>query len=250
MPIVPTRVKIDNRNGAICLYLTEAIIESIGTLVCVHGGPGGDHRGNEGIFDDMREYCGTFGYNLVQFDMFGAGESDGRPAEMTLKSQLQDYVSVLEFAKTHFHKPLHVVGESMGATIAALEWNPSVVTYILLWPAFDLRDTDLRPYLSAEWGRVLSQQGYLEDNGMTIGRDFMDEVACHDFSSCFRLPKSPCLLVHGKCDTAVPFQQSVDAMLQASGECVLFGHPTGDHGLQRPGERAFTRRAISCWLSK
>jgi pimeloyl-ACP methyl ester carboxylesterase len=243
-------LKINNCNGIICVYITEADVTPVGTLVCVHGGPGGDHRGNDGIFDDIGKYCGRLGYNLVQFDMFGAGESEGTPRDITLKSQFQDYISVLKFVGKHFRVPVHVVGESMGATIAALDWQPGITTYILLWPAFDLRDTDLQPYLSDKWKTFLHDRGYIEDNGIILGRDFMEEVASYDFSHCFRLPESPCLLIHGKRDSAVPFRQSVEAVLQASGECVLFAHTAGDHGLQRPDEREFTRRAIKWWLSR
>lgn len=100
-------------------------------------------------------------------------------------------------------------------------------------------------YLSDGWGKSLRDQGYLEDHGIVLGRDFIEELISYDFSPCFRLPSAPCLLVHGKRDNAVPFQQSVNAMVQASGECVLFAHPSGDHGLQRPGERDFVRHAIS-----
>lgn len=243
-------IGLHNQNGQIRLYIAEAPPPAMGTLVCVHGGPGGDHRGNDGIFDDIAKYCGSFRYNIVQFDMFGAGKSDGGPADITLKTQLRDYETALEFATQNLAKPIHVIGESMGATIAALDWKDNVATYVLLWPAFDLKDTDLRPYLSEPWLEVLSKNGYLEDNGMIIGRDFLQEVAHHDFSSCFCLPKSPCLLVHGKRDMAVPFQQSLDAVKQSKGESVLFAHPAGDHGLQRPDEREFTRTAIKWWLSR
>lgn len=243
------KFKINNQNGNICLYLTEAGTNCRGTLVCVHGGPGGDHRGNNGIFDDIGQYCGDFGYNLVQFDMFGAGDSDGEPTDITLKSQFRDYVLALEFAEQHLRKPIHVVGESMGATIAALEWRENITTYILLWPAFDLKDTDLRLYLSGKWSKILHDQGYLEDQGIVLGRDFIEEIASYDFSHCFYLPSSPCLLIHGKRDTAVPFKQSVDAIMQASGETVLFAHPSGGHGLQRPEERDFVRRVVKWWLS-
>jgi hypothetical protein len=194
-------------------------------------------------------YCGDLGYNLAQFDMYGAGGSDGKPADITLKTQLRDYNSVVDYAAAKLRGPVHVVGESMGATIAALNWRADIASFVLLWPAFDLKDTDLRPYFDIKWKQVLDQRGYIDDNGVVLGREFLDEIVETDFSNCFRLPKAPCLLVHGKMDTAVPFQQSLRAVDQAAGESVLFAHPTGDHGLVRPQEREFTRRAIKWWLS-
>ena len=246
--MITTHLK--NSNGRIAAYIQEATASPVGTLVCVHGGPGGDHHGNGGIFTDIAEFCGDLGYHVVQFDMFGAGDSDGTPAQITLQTQFADYQTVLEFSKANFPVPVHVVGESMGATIAALDWRRDVASHVLLWPAFDLRDTDLRPYLHDPWRSLLATQGYLVDDGLTIGKAFVDEIASFDFAPCFKLPTSPCLLIHGKGDGSVPFNQSLTAVAQASGECVLFAHPTGDHGLQRPNERDLTREAIKWWLAR
>ena len=49
-----------------------------------------------------------------------------------------------------FKAELVVVGESAGATIAALSWNLLAEAYVLLWPAFDLLDTDFRPHMDME----------------------------------------------------------------------------------------------------
>jgi uncharacterized protein len=242
-------IKLKNENGSIAVYITEARARAVGTLICVHGGPGGDHRGNENIFGEIGKYCGSAGYHIVQFDMFGAGKSDGSPDQITLKSQLRDFATVFDYAEKQLRSPIHIVGESMGATIAALAWRPEAATYVLLWPAFDLRDTDLKPYLSNEWFAVLQNKGLIEDNGIVLGKEFISEVKSTDFSGCYQLPAKPCLLVHGKGDAAVPFEQSLTAVAQGAGACVLFAHPTGDHGLQRPEERAFTHRAIKWWLS-
>jgi hypothetical protein len=243
-------LKLHNDNGTIIAYITETPTPAIGTLVCVHGGPGGDHRGNNDIFEAVAKYCGGFGYNIVQFDMYGAGQSEGTAADITLRTQLTDYEYVLDHTLRTLPRPIHVVGESMGATIAALDWKSDVSTHLLLWPAFDLKDTDLKPYLSDDWSKKAIERGYVEDNGMVMGREFLREVATVDFSKCFNLPSKPSLIVHGKRDSAVPFKQSLDAVARATGECVLFAHPEGDHGLQRPSERQFTHDAIKWWLKR
>lgn len=245
------RLSLHNRNGVISVYHTKtATPNARGSLICVHGGPGGDHHGNANIFDDIASFCAPLGFDVLQFDMFGAGESEGAPADITLATQLSDYSSVLDYARNQLPGPIHIVGESMGATIAALKWQVDIASYVLLWPAFDLRDTDLRPYLTDEWDRILREQGYLEDGGNIIGKTFVDELRSYDFSGCFRLPAAPCLLVHGKKDTAVPFEQSLSAVAHAGGEAVLFAHPSGDHGLQRKDERDFTREAFTWWFSR
>lgn len=241
---------IRNANGQIAAYVSTADGTGRGTLVCVHGGPNGDHRGNNDVFEELRSYAPSMGYNVIQFDMYGAGNSDGGPADISLRSQLIDYNSVVDFSRERFNVPVHVVGESMGGTIPALEWREGIASYILLWPAFDLRDTDLRPYLTDAWLKEAARRGQIDDSGMILGREFLQELVDHDFARCFCLPKVEVLIVHGKQDAAVPFQQSLDAVRSAQGRSVLFAHPEGDHGLQRPDEREFTHRAIKWWLTE
>jgi dipeptidyl aminopeptidase/acylaminoacyl peptidase len=245
----PTEIQLSNENGRIAAYLTPAS-DASGTLVCVHGGPNGDFRGNEAIFDQITSYAPSAGFNVLQFDMFGAGASDGQAAEITLESQLRDYRAAFFYAEAELERPVHVVGESMGATIAALDWNLPVETYVLLWPAFDLRNTDLEPYLAPKWMGEAKKVGHIDDDGMVLGHTFLEELSTFDFDPCFQLPNRHCLLVHGKQDAAVPFEQSIRAVREAKGECVLFAHPEGDHGLQRPNERRFTHEAIRWWLGR
>ncbi len=244
-----TEIQLSNENGRIAAYLTPAS-DARGTLVCVHGGPNGDFRGNEAIFDQIASYAPSAGFNVLQFDMFGAGASDGGPADITLDSQLRDYQAAFSYAERELERPVHVVGESMGATIAALDWSLPAESYALLWPAFDLRNTDLGPYLEPRWMSEAKKAGRIEDDGMVLGYTFLEELSTVDFGPCFQLPNRRCLLVHGKRDTAVPFEQSVQAVREARGECVLFAHPEGDHGLQRPDERLFTHEAIRWWLGQ
>lgn len=245
-----TSLKVRSKSGMLSAWHTAPRANHRGTLLCLHGGPGGDHHGNNAIFDELRVACVPLGYNVLQFDLFGAGSSDGTPADITLETQVDDYLAVLDFVRHELPGPVHVVGESMGATIAALAWQSDVSSHILLWPAFDLRDTDLRPYLGDRWTGVLEEQGFLDDNGTIIGRTFVEQIRGANFSRCFRLPAAPSLLIHGKGDTAVPFEQSLTAIRNAVGPSVLFAHPTGDHGLQRPEERVFTRDAVVWWLSR
>jgi fermentation-respiration switch protein FrsA (DUF1100 family) len=243
-------VRIRNENGLLAAYVKRSVKAPIGTLVCVHGGPDGDHSGNDKVFDQIAEYCPSLGFSILQFDMFGAGASEGGPADITLESQLRDYRAAFEYALRELGGPVHVVGESMGATVAALDWALPAASFLLLWPAFDLRDTDLRPYLSPRWLSSAEEDGYIDDDGTVLGLEFLTELGSFDFSRCFRLPDRSCLLVHGKGDTAVPFEQSLEAVRQSIGECVLFAHPTGDHGLQAEEERRFTHGAIQWWLGE
>jgi pimeloyl-ACP methyl ester carboxylesterase len=243
-----TQIRIPSKQGHLNVMVScPNDVPVVGTLLCLHGGPGGDLHGPGNVFDEIRDIGIPLGYALIQFDMFGAGKSDGLPQEITLASQLDDFRAMREFAQTQFKAPLHIVGESMGATIASLDWFSGCSSYLLLWPAFDLRDTDLRPYLGEEWRPVLENTGYLSDNGIIVGKAFIDEILQYDFEPCFSLPDKPCLLVHGRGDRAVPFTQSIRAYSKRCGPSEFHSHPTADHGFI--GEaRSFALDAVKRWL--
>ncbi|MCW6509832.1 alpha/beta hydrolase [Lichenifustis flavocetrariae] len=236
-------------NGRIQVLETLARQPSRGTLLCVHGGPNGDYHGNEGIFDELADHPGLDSFDVLQFSMRGYGKSDGTPQDITLFSQVADFRSILSTVTDRNPRSIHVVGESMGATIAALSWDTSVDSYIFLWPAFDLRDTDFSVYFTPEWRAAIDQNGFIEDNGVVIGAEFYNQLLTYDFSDCFHIPNKPTFIAHGKRDVSVPFQQSLRATAEASGPVTLYAHPDAEHGFQRPEERMYIKTALGKWLT-
>lgn len=241
------KFKLASKSGNLNVHVFNRIGASK-TILCLHGGPLGDHRGNSNVFEEIREYAIRDDFCVCQFDFFGSGESDGSQRDFDLATMLNDYAAVSEFVRTRCPLPLVVIGESMGATIAAMNWLPNVTKYVLLWPAFDLVDTDLRPFLTKEMLQQAQQEGYLTPDGMEMGFSFLKQIAERDFTGCYVLPSQPCLLVHGKKDKAVPFKQSILAAEKALGKVALYLHPTGDHGLQLPQERKYLHEIVRSWL--
>lgn len=229
--------------------LTLAQSDTHGVLVCLHGQPGGDLAGNTGIFDELAELAAPLGYATVQFSFCGASPSDGSPEQISIASQLADFDAVLSFARTRFSAPLHIVGESAGATIAALRWEKDVASYILLWPAFDLADTDLKPFLDPAKREAARRDGKLDEGGVVIGTDFLEEIATTDFSHCFGLPRTDVLIGHGQADPEVPYAQSLRAIQSARGRLVFVSHPDADHGFKDRAARTYLMGFLHEWLS-
>lgn len=243
------RIKITNNNGIIRGMLTKPSLKTKGVLVCLHGGPGGDEHGNTEGFDQLAEMAVDIGYATLQFSFYGNGDSDGDVKDYSLASQLEDFESAISFVKEHFDVPIHVVGESAGATIASLNWREDVASYVLLWPAFDLLDTDLRDLISKDTlGALLSDEVY-EIEDVKIGRTLIYEILTTDFSTSFNLPEKPIFLAHGKADDEVPYQQSLRALATAKSDLLFFSHPTADHGFKDRHARQKLLSSLGKWLS-
>lgn len=235
--------------GNVAIYSCSSRVNAHGTLLCLHGGPNGDHHGNENVFDEILSYSIDMGFNFVTFDMYGSGNSDGNQIDFDLSSMQDDYKTVLAFCEDNFEDPIHIIGESMGATVAVMNWYLKAKSNILLWPAFDLADTDLEPYLSGSWQKMAKEKGSVKDGDLEMGASFLAEINNYDFNKCFSLPDIPTLMVHGRMDNAVPFNQSIRASTESHGPITLYIHPKGDHGLQKKDEREYTHGAIRKWLS-
>jgi len=170
---------------------------------------------------------------------------------MSLTSQLADYQAILAFAREEFGCRLTVVAESAGATVAALDWNrPEVQDYALLWPAFDLRDTDLRPFFSPAKLRAVLDAGMLDDSGVILGRQYYEEILATDFTPCFRLPEKDVFLAHGRQDAEVPFKQSLRAFESSPGLVTFLAHPSAGHGFKVSEFRATLLNALTAWLCR
>gem|GEM_PF-7093583 len=217
-------------------------------LLCLHGGPGGDLHGNTGGFDELAEGAANEGHAVVQFSFRGSEPSDGAPETITLARQTADYRAMVDRCRSMFTADLVVVGESAGATVAALSWDVLADAYVLLWPAFDLLNTDLRPFLTEERLAEAAHAGLIDIEGVRLGYEFMREVTQTDFNLSFRIPNVPVFMAHGRADAEVPFEQSLRAVAESEGDVVFLADSDADHGFKDPVARSRMLRHLLQWL--
>ncbi len=217
-------------------------------FLCLHGGPGGDLNGNTNIFNDLARLAASLECCTLQYSVFGADPSDGLPADISISSQLDDMYAAIRFLRTKVACPIDLVGESAGATIVSQSWPEDISGYVMLWPAFDLADTDLKPYLSGKWKDVADQNGFVNDNGVILGKMLINEINDRDFSKSFELPDKPVFIAHGQKDNEVPYYQSLRAIPTAKGPLTFVSHPEAMHGFKTPAQRKFLLSQLKSWI--
>lgn len=242
--------KFSGPNGSLAHFKIEPKAGTTSlVLVCAHGGPGGDGRGNGNIFPILGRSLAELGVATITFDFFGNGNSDGSNLDCNLSTQIADLEAVYEDARNSYDLPVCVCGESLGATIVRAATLNKLAGEILLWPAFDLTDTDLRDYFSKEWRDRVSEHGLLEDGDFRLGRQYYMEMLEWDYGRLFDLNRCPTLIAHGGMDDEVPASQSIKAMGKTKVSTHFHYYPEGQHGLRDDKIRQDLYAHIKTFLS-
>lgn len=220
--------------------------------IMLHGGPGGDKDGPGGLYVDLAELLAGEGIASLRFDFMGAGESSGRYRDMTMAGQVEDLAAVAADAQRQLAPTsLALIGESYGATIAALSLDTADYDCLaMLWPAIWLLDETFAPLVTDDRLREAEQRGFIVVDGAEVGSAFLREVLDRgDVSTSFEGVATPTIFVHGDSDREVPVEQSVRAAGLVVGPHKSVIVPGGEHCLERPHEREVVYREVVGWLA-
>lgn len=196
-----------------------------------------DSRGEKA--QALTNHARRLGYSWARFDLGAHGQSTGLFEEQTLSGWREDVLCV---ARRYPHRPLILVGSSLGAWLAVLVARMAslpVTGLVLLAPAFNFLQRHyegLPAALQSQW----QANGYLPvpdlhgAPGATyrLGHRLVDDASQHDVLSAPVALSCPLVIFHGTEDALVPLSVSEDFMsrLQAP-EKRLIVVPGGDHRL-------------------
>ncbi len=221
--------------------------------ILLHGGPGGEKDGPEGLYVDLAKALAQAGISSVRFDFRGCGQSTGHYRDMTMARQNAELAAVRRFIDAELAPDVvALVGESYGATIGIRGLDAGYQALVLLWPCVCLLDGAFESYVTPENLRQAKDDGFIVEDGEQIGLAFLDEIlTVGDVTAPLReFSTVPTLFVHGEADAEVPFAQSVRAAEIVTGPVRLVPVPGGDHCLVEPTEREIVRRETVAWLQE
>lgn len=239
-----TATRITTADGLSLAVSTRSAGEhSHGSVLLAHGITQDMDEG--GMFVRLTDCLTDAGFDVLRFSYRGHGESDGRPAGVTVGGELLDFERAFEELRARFDPPHFVVAKSFGAvsTSCSLPRYQDDIAGVVFWnPAVDLEGTFLEP--KAAWGRdwftgaelaTLRERGSLRiAPEFEMGRVLYEELSRYDPAARFRESDVPALVVHGTADEIVPYE---DARRVAREKGADF-HTVegGDHGFVKPDE--------------
>ncbi len=173
-------------------------------------------HGFGGCYADLEHHGKVFadaGIGCLFFDFCGGGASstsDGNMLEMTLHTELEDLLIVVEQASAWDRvdeENLFLLGESQGGLVSAMaaaELKDRLKGLILWYPAFVIPDDSRKrlelPYPDCDM--VFGQQ---------LSPDYNKDAAQIDVTEVMKAYKGPVLILHGNRDEVVPVGYSLKA---------------------------------------
>ena len=225
-------VSIESGDNTLRGYLTAPndIDGKIPVAILLHG-LGTDHS----WCDDIAWKLADNGIASVRFDFNGTGMSDGAQEDMTITSEVQDTIAMLDYVQSLKFTDLDnifFIGKSMGAvdaTLAAYERQDEVKAMVLWYPGFSVVDSTRHGFLLGEFFDPADPPETLTAGWYTYGRDFITEAQELDYKTACRAYKNPVLILHGDQDFITPLFFSFETE-KLFPDCELKVMPGGNHG--------------------
>lgn len=190
---------------------------------------------NRSWCDDIAWILADNGIASVRFDFAGTGASTGAQEDMTVSSEVEDTIAILDFVESlSFTDPnnIFLVGKSMGgvdAVLAAQDRGDEIKAMCLWYPGFGVTDSVRHGFLLGQFFDPANPPETLTAAGYTFGKAFLEETGKLDCASACRSYEKPVLIIHGDQDFIAPIQFSF-AMSQEFPNCTMKVIPGGYHG--------------------
>ncbi len=196
-------------------------------------------HGFMGNYTDMTGFCQDFariGYLAFCFSFCGGGrfgepeasKSDGKSADMTITTEIEDLITVMNHAKSLPFadcNQLILVGHSQGGFVSGLtaaRCGEAVKRLIMLSPALCIPDHARRGCLGGSSYDPAKVPEIIDCGNTALGRAFHEEVAGMDPFLELSAYQGKVLLIHGTADPVVHYSYAVRAKAgYQKGQCRL-----------------------------
>lgn len=174
-------------------------------VVMFHGFTGNKTE-NKRLFKRLSDELETRGFDIVRFDYFGHGESDGQFSDMTFSNLLKQCERVLDYVQSFNYDDISVLGFSMGGLLSLHLLQPYMKRVVLISPAVDFKkNINLRFDDSSK----LIPNGNFDMNGLELGNKFRESLQEVDVLQHKNTYLNPMLFVVGDKDAAVSHDEVV-----------------------------------------
>ena len=197
-------------------------------MILVHGFTG-DWRGPDNIFEKLSKKLQKEDFAIIRFNFIGTPPSQGDFQDMTVATETEDLIKVIEYAKSLGYKEIGVLGESMAGTIVTKAYTTDLKVVIFWYPTFKFSEDFFANYLKEDAQTELKKNGHVLTDGFKVGKVFTSQITSVDVRNQVSKITSPVMFIHGDSDADVPHSQSEKAFQIANQPKELYIIKGADH---------------------
>ena len=179
----------------------------------------------------LAETLSKNGFAVLRFDFGGCGESEDR--EITLKNQVDDLKSAINYMRKNGYSNIGLLGESLGGLTSILAYDNKIIALVLWAPVTKSKTPSI--IQKEELQQELNKKGFIiyqkDRKKFMIPKEYLEERQAINQKEILSKIKSPVLIIHGDKDNTIPLEQSKEAMQFLPEESKLEIIKDGDHKL-------------------
>lgn len=147
------------------------------------------------------------GIPTIRFDFGGCGRSEGNFSEMTVFSEIQDGINIINFVKNRIRaKKIYLIGHSQGGVVASMlaaYFHDVIDKVVLMAPAATLKDDALKGECQGSHYDPMKIPDSVEVGGYTVGGGYFRTAQLLPIYETAQHYDGKVLLIHGLDDQVV-----------------------------------------------
>lgn len=175
--------------------------------ILMHGFKGDLGYTKENLLNQLAHRLNDQGLATLRFDFAGCGKSDGQFSDMTVLSELQDGMKIIDYARQEVQaKEIILVGHSQGGVVASMlaaYYRDVIDKLVLLAPAATLKDDALIGTCQGTTYDPNHIPDYVTVGGFKVGGDYFRTAQLLPIYETAQHYAGPVLMIHGLTDTVV-----------------------------------------------
>lgn len=228
------KVQFNNSKG-ISIVANLYSVNSNKLIILAHGCM--NDKSSNGRFESLSESLNKGGYDTLAIDFSGCGESEDN--SITLKNQVDDLDSTIDFALKEGYENIGLFGNSFGTLSCLKNYRKEIKTMVLVGAIMEGMEYDWNEYFSKKQIRDLHIEGFFyEDTNRKhkITRQTLLDFEYIDQNDLIKDVNCPILIIHGNNiedeEELQLLERSRKAMKKLSNNSRLEVIDDGRHGLR------------------
>ncbi|RPI00796.1 MAG: alpha/beta fold hydrolase [Calditrichaeota bacterium] len=170
-------------------------------LIMCHGFTGNKCE-NKRLFVDAARTFVQEGLNVIRFDFYGSGDSEGDFADSLVSTNIANLRDVIAWGLANGFAHIAVLGLSMGAATTILTVADQPVEAVVLWSTVPDMKQLFNSYVDQAIDKVAHIE-FVEHDGWRLRTDFIRDAVQYDIYKAFAALTIPKLVVQGTADSSL-----------------------------------------------